>query len=52
MAAHSCRTDNISFTQQSGSSMTTGLESEKESDPWIPLIEEAKKINNTAFEEM
>ena len=34
------------------SSTTTDSESEEESDPWTPLIEEAKQRSNTAFEEM
>ena len=39
-------------TQQTGSSTMTDSESQEDSDPWTPLIEEARQRSNTAFKEM
>ena len=47
--------DNVSTTLTHGSeiSMTTDeSETEKEMEPWIPLIEEAKQRRNIAFEKI
>lgn len=47
-------TDYVSTTstEEFGSSTTTDAGTEEEMDPWIPIIEEAKHISNTAFEEI